>query len=140
MTFFEETDAEQIQKQTFCKPTVQSLTQSQNYLSNTRINFPVGCVLSAAVAVCWWDVCLVGGLCQWGCLPLGGCLPWDVYPAASAPGGVCPRGCLPGGVYPGGCVSQHALGQTTPLLDRMTDRCNNITFLQLHLRTVITKI
>ena len=60
---------------------------------------PVGCVASAAVAVCWVggvypggsSVCLVGGLPGTG-------------------GGICP-----GGVYQGG-VSKHALRQTPPPL------------------------
>ena len=54
---------------------------------------------------------------------------WGLYPRMQW-AGVCVsqhalgRGCLPGG------VSQHALGQTAPV-DRMTDRCKNITLLQL---------
>ena len=51
-----------------------------------------------------------------GCLP-GGCLPR----------GVCLAGCLPGRVY-------------TSDVNRMTDRCKNITFPQLRLRTVIIAI
>ena len=53
----------------------------------------------------------------------------------SAPGGVpAPGGCLVwglgggGGLLPGGVVSQHALRQTPPPLNRMTDRYKNITF------------
>ena len=61
------------------------------------------------------------GVCLGGCLPGGVCLG----------GGVCLRGmsdvslvgCLPGGVY------------FPP--NRITDRCKNITFPQLLLRTVI---
>ena len=38
-------------------------------------------------------------------------------------GGVCPGvGCLPGGGVCSGGVSQHALGQTHPPVNRMTDR------------------
>ena len=55
-------------------------------------------------------------------------------------GGVCPGGSvqgkgmggLPGGVYP----SMH-WGRYPLAVDRMTDRCKNITFPQLRLRTVI---
>ena len=43
-----------------------------------------------------------------------------------------------GGVSAQGGVSQHTMGQTLPLLDRMTHACENITFPQLLLRTVIT--
>ena len=51
-----------------------------------------------------------------GCLLLGGSGPGRVF----APGGrVCSRG-----------VSQHALRQTPPCMDRMTDRCKNITLPQ----------
>ena len=64
----------------------------------------------------YWGVsaCL-GGLC----LPRG-CLPRWV----SAQGDVSAWGCLPRGVY------------TTPLVHTITDRCKNITFPQLLLRTV----
>ena len=69
--------------------------------------------------------CLLGGVCPggWGCLPR----------SRVCPGGCLPRGCLSSGE----CVSQHALGQTPPV-DRMANRCKNITFPQLRLRTVIT--
>ena len=69
---------------------------------------PVGCVPSAAVAVCW------GGVSARGCLP-GGCLP----------GGVCLEGVCPGG------LPKCMLGYTPPPVNRMTDVCENITFLQL---------
>ena len=70
-----------------------------------------------------------------GVLPVGGVLPGGVcFPGGFFPGGVCvlPRGasrgvCLPGGCFPGGLVSKHALRQTPPV-NRMTDRCKNITF------------
>ena len=75
-------------------------------------------------------------LLGWGCLP-GGCLPGGCLPrGVSAWVGVCLGGICPGGVCPGGCLSQHALGQTLPPVDRMTDRCKNIIFPQLRLRTV----
>ena len=85
----------------------------------TRIFFkqdciPVGCVTSAAVAV------------SCGCLPGG----------VSAQGGVCPGGVsAQGGVCLGcvsaqGCVSAWGGVCQTPL-NRMTDRCKNITLPQL---------
>ena len=69
---------------------------------------------------------LLGG----GCLPPGGgvCPSWGVYP-----GDVYPGGCLPGG-----CVSQHALRQTPPCTKFLTHACENITFPQLRLPTVIS--
>ena len=67
-------------------------------------------VLSAAAAVSEGGRVLPGCACSWGvCLP-GVCFP----------GGVC----LPG---EGGLVSQHALRENPPV-NRMTDRCENITF------------
>ena len=56
-------------------------------------------------------VCFSGGMCFWG--------------------GVLPRGCFLGGLLSrrrcaSGGVSQHALRQTPPV-NRMTDRCKNIT-------------
>ena len=99
---------------------------------------PVGCLPSAAVAVC-----------RVGCLPEGGsvcprgvCLVW--------PGGVClvcPGGCLPGGVYlvflggvcPGGCqpgLSSGVPGRHPP--DRILDtRLWKHYLPQLRLRKVI---
>ena len=60
---------------------------------------------------------------------------------------VCPwRGCLPGGVCVGGgvCLGDVCLGGVhlpfPPTLDRMTDACENITFPQLLLRRVKTKV
>ena len=59
----------------------------------------------------------------------------------SAKGGVCPGGvytgeCLPKGCLPGVCIPV-CNGADIPHVDRMTDRCKNITFPQLCLRTVI---
>ena len=58
-----------------------------------------------------------------------------------APGGV---GLLPGGMpglgglsAPGGSVSQHALRQNPPPVNRMTNRCKNITLATTSLRPVI---
>ena len=114
---------------------------------------PVGCVPSAAAAISWGrgvlpgGVCFSGGLCFLGrgCVSQGGVLPGG----CASEGYVLPRGCAPwgggcasqGGVLPrgdvlprgwwcasrGGVVSQHALRQTPPV-NRMTDRCKNITF------------
>ena len=48
------------------------------------------------------------------------------------------RGCTcPAGSTCRGCASQHALRQTPPLVNRMTDRCKNITLPQLRFLTVI---
>ena len=66
----------------------------------------------------------VGGVCFWG-----GCV---------CPGGICSQGVsAPGGVCSGGVVSQHALRQTPPPVNRMTDRCKNITLATTSLRPVI---
>ena len=75
---------------------------------------PVGCVPSAAVAICWGGGCLPGGVsAQRGCLPRGG---------------VCPGVCLPGGVSAQGAgVSAGVCLADTPPVDRMTDPCENIT-------------
>ena len=56
--------------------------------------------------------------------------------ALSVPGGVSAPGGRGGG--PGGVVSQHALRQTpSPPVNRMTDRCKNITLATTSLRPVI---
>ena len=52
----------------------------------------------------------------------------------SAQGGVCPgEGGSTVGVCPGGCLPR---GCTPPPVNRITDRCKNITFPYLHLRMV----
>ena len=87
-------------------------------------------------------VCLVrGGLSGPGgvCLVRGGCLPgpgWGVsaWSQGCLPG---PEGGLPGPVGEGG-GTQHALRQTPPV-NRMTDRCKNITLATTSLRPVIIK-
>ena len=113
---------------------------------------PVGCVPFAAAAV------FPGGrgAWSWGSLLLGGCLLLGVSAPrrVSAPGGcllpgagVCSGGCLlPGGGVsaPGGCLvlgggipaCTEADTHTPPPVNRMTDRCKNITF-ATSLRTVI---
>ena len=76
---------------------------------------PVGCVPSAAVAVCpGWGVSAQGG-------------------RVSTQGGCLPRGHLPGlgGMY----ISPTHPSRT----EYLTDACENITFPQLRLRTVKTK-
>ena len=59
------------------------------------------------------------------CIP-GGCVPSATV--AVCPGGVCSGGCLVRGVSAlgGGCPSMH-WGRPPPV-NRMTDRCKNITF------------
>ena len=65
--------------------------------------------------------------------------------SASGPG-VCIGGPALGGLHPGGSASGglnpgvvciHGGVQTPPPVNRMTDRCKNITFPQLRLRAVI---
>ena len=99
---------------------------------------PVGCVPSAAVAVS-------GG----GVVCLGGCLPGGVYPRGVSAkeggrgglpsGGVsAQRGCMPRDVCLGRGVSVGGIYSSLPLpVNRMTDRCKNITFPLLRLRTVM---
>ena len=63
-----------------------------------------------------------GGLLQEWSGPGG--LLWGVSASGGSARGVCSRGSAPGGEV---CVPQHALGQIPPV-NRMTDRCKNITF------------
>ena len=89
-----------------------------------------------------------GGVCLGGCLPRGisaqkGCLPGGVCQGGGGvcPGGVstqgcvCPRDVCPGGIHIGTVYTPQTQRQP-PLVDRMTDTCENITFLQLLLRMV----
>ena len=114
--------------------TLKSRNQSAHILRMNILHkqefIPVGCVPSAAVAVCWGylpeggvsaqegtgqgGVCLeVGDVWSGRCVYPGGCL----YMEGVCPGGVCPwGGCLPGGVP----------------MDRMAGACENITLPQLH--------
>ena len=65
---------------------------------------------------------------QQECIPVG-CVP-SAAVASPGEGGICPGGCLPRScVCPGGV--HH------PPVNRISDRCKNITFPQLLLRTVI---
>ena len=75
---------------------------------------PVGCVLSAAVAICRGGLpqCMLGYTpWAWAWTP-----PWADTPTPLGLG----------------------LDTPNPTVNRMTDRCKNITFPQLRLRTVIT--
>ena len=63
--------------------------------------------------------------CRWSdyvSKALDNCLPGEVSAQGGLPRGVCLRGCLPRGVY------------QTPPMNRMTDRCKNITLPQLRCR------
>ena len=84
---------------------------------------PVGCVLSAAVAVCsGGGVCSrVGLLLEGVSAPGAVCLLWGVCVCSGR--GVCSWGA----VYP----SMH-WGRPPPPVERMTDRCKNITFAVSH--------
>ena len=93
-----------------------------------------------------WGGCLLWGKGQGGVSLLGGVclLPGGLLRGVSASGGWgcllpggCPlqRGPLLGGVCSRGVVSQHALRQTPPV-NRMTDRCKNITLATTSLRSV----
>ena len=99
--------------------------------------------------VCSWRVCLPqGGVCfqrvsaSGGCLLLGGLLWMGCLP----PGSVCPQRCLLRGcLLPGVCVlwgvvSQHALTQTPPPVNRMTNSSKNITLATTSLRPVIMSL
>ena len=71
-----------------------------------------------------------GSVCLGGCLPRVGCLPRE---------GCLPRVCLPkGAVCPEGCTPCRLQAWIHPLLvNRITDRCKNITFPQLRLRELM---
>ena len=88
-----------------------------------------------------------GDVCIPACTGQGSVFPGGVYPGVSAQGDFCPGGCCLGGgvclrgVYPGvsaqGCLPGGCLplvlgvcGRNPPL-NRMTDRCKNISLLQL---------
>ena len=71
-----------------------------------------------------------GGVSISACTGRGGCLHrGGVCQEGSAQGGVClGGGCLPRGVCIPACTG------AAPPVDRMTDRCKNITLPQLHVR------
>ena len=80
-----------------------------------------------------------GGICTGGCLPRGVCLEVsarEYLPRRGVSAGGClPRGSLPWGVSAWGVHPQTQM-QTPPPVNRITDRCKNITFPQLLLQTV----
>ena len=86
-----------------------------------------------------WGVCSRGRGCA------GGCARGEV--CEGVPEGVCQRGGVPEGGVPGGVpegvwswggvVSQHALRQTPPPVNRMTNSSKNITLATTSLRPVI---
>ena len=93
---------------------------------------PVGCVPAAHWP--YAGVCFPGGCLLQGGGGLGGVC------SLGADGGCLLCGCL----LPGGLVSQHALRQTAPPVNRMTDRCKNITLattslLPVKIMTAISK-
>ena len=97
-------------------------------LDLTPLNFPLGCGSGPDLPqfppwVWAWreGVSLAGGDL------LGGGSPWQR--GLLCRGGLGRWGFLGRGVLPGRGVSQHALRQTPPL-NRMTDRCKNITLPQ----------
>ena len=124
------------------------LTVSQHAL--LEVYLPGGCT-------CQGCTCLKACTCQGGCtclgvylpgvyLPMGCTCPGEVY----LPGGVPARGVPAQGVYlPGGCTCQGVylpggvpawggyLPRYSPSVNRMTDRCKNITYPRLRLRAVI---
>ena len=90
---------------------------------------PGGCLLLGGVCsrgICFQEVSGLGGVCLGGLL-LGGV--WS--------GDVCSGGCLDqGGVCSGGYIL--ACTEADPLpMNRMTDRCKNITLATTSLRPVI---
>ena len=101
---------------------------------------PVGCV--PAVRRPYAGVCFPGG-----CLVQGGSAPRGVpglegyARGGMLPGGCMVWGCMVWGVYgPGGLVSQQALRQNPPPpVNRMTNRCKNITLATTSLRPVKIK-
>ena len=92
---------------------------------------PVGCVLSATVAVSWEGGCLP----RRGCLPggmsaQGGCLPreWRCVNPGGGRVSAQERGVCPGGTPPRTeCLPKHNLFRQTTV----ADACENITFPQL---------
>ena len=85
----------------------------------------LGCVHLGASA---WGWCLPRG-----CLPMEECLPRGCLPRGQClpRGGCLPRGCLPRGVSAGGDICPGSVWQTPLPVNRMTDRCKNITLPQL---------
>ena len=104
-----------------------------------------GCLLwgvSAPGGVCSGRCLLWGGVCSWGCLLWEGVCSWGV----SAPGGCLLWGDVLlqgvsalGGVCSGGCGIPACTEADTPPVNRMTDRCKNITLATTSLRPVINE-
>ena len=92
-----------------------------------------GCLLPGGV--CSWGVSALEGVCSWGCLLWGVCSQ-----GMSAPGGCLLWGCLLQGVCVcsgGGVGGIPACTEAdTPSVNRMTDRCKNITLATTSLRPV----
>ena len=124
-------------------------TESKNILKQECI--PVGCVPAARrpyAGGCFPSgVSAPGGSGPGGGLSQGECLSRGVW----SQGGVCSGGgvwsqggCLSQGSGPRGCllggVSQHALRQNPLPVNRMTDRCKNITLATTSLRPVIIHV
>ena len=80
-----------------------------------------GCLLLGDMPASGPGVSALGGVYSYVVSALRGCV--------SAPRGVCSEGCLP--LLPGVLI-QHAMGQIPPV-NRMTDRCKNITLPQTSL-------
>ena len=91
--------------------------QSQIIFISQQECIPVGCVPYVRCSGR-----LLGGVCPGGSAQ-GGCLPGGVCPGGVSLGGLCPGGvsAAQGGVCLGGCLP----------VNRITDRCKNITSPQL---------
>ena len=123
-------------------------TNAQQYSSEQEC-IPVGCVPAARRP--YAGVCLSGGVSAWsGGLVLGG-LPGPggvclVQGGGLVPGGVC---LVPGGsawsgggvcLVPGGCgIPACTEADPPPPVNRMTNRCKNITLARTSLRPVMNK-
>ena len=87
------------------------------------VSAPGGCLLWG-VSAPRWDICSQGGVCSQG---------------VSAPRGVStPRGCLLWGCLLPGVSAPGGLPQTCPPVNRMTNRCKNITLATTSLQPVTT--
>ena len=124
-------------------PTQKNTCAQQQYSTEKneiKERIPVGCLPSAAIAMCI-PACTGGGECIPECTGQGGCVSqhtlggggvsaWGVSAQRGVgvcPGRVCPGGgCLPRGVYPSMLWGRHP-----PHVNRMTDRCKTITLPQL---------
>ena len=80
-----------------------------------------GALLARGVGSPWWEVSLPGGFPCWGVLPAGGLPARGVLPAGGSPW----QGVLPTG---------------DPPMNRMINRCKNITLATTSLRPVIKQV